>query len=271
MADLRILPEGPPLVVAHRGASVAQPENTLEAFEAAVATGAEILELDVRLSADGVPVVVHDPDVARSTNGQGLVHEMTVKELKRLDAAPGRPERAEIPTLGEVLALASGTVGVDLEIKNIPGEPGFDSPREAVVAATLLELERAAFSGEALISSFNWLTIERSKELAPGVATGFLTIGVVEADAALVYARGAGHEWILPQVEAVLRAGPGFLDEAHEARIRVGTWVVDDEEGLRTLFQWKIDAVATNDPELAIRIRGSTGGGNPAGVGVGQG
>jgi glycerophosphoryl diester phosphodiesterase len=253
MVDRRILPEGPPLVVAHRGASVAQPENTLAAFEAAVATGAEILELDVRLSADGVPVVVHDPDVARSTNGHGLVHEMTLRELKELDAAPGS---AEIPTLGEVLDLATGRVGIDLEIKNIPGEPGFDSPREATVEATVRELERVAFSGDVLISSFNWLSIERSRELAPAVSTGFLTIGVVEGDAALVYAQGAGHDWILPQVDAVVRAGPGLLDEAHGAGIRVGTWVVDDEESLRRLFQWRIDAVATNDPELAIRVRG---------------
>jgi glycerophosphoryl diester phosphodiesterase len=256
MVERGISPEARPLVVAHRGASVSHPENTLPAFEAAIATGADVIELDVRLSADGVPVVLHDPDVSRSTDGAGLVHEMTLPELKRLDAAAGRGERSEIPSLREALELASGRVGVDLEIKNIPGEPAFDSPTEAVVTAAIAELERAAFVGEVMISSFNWISIERSRELAPGVPTGFLTIGVVEAEAALVYARGAGHDWILPQVEAVLRAGPAVVEEAHDAGIRVGTWVADDEETLRTLFEWRIDAVASNDPALAIRVRG---------------
>jgi glycerophosphoryl diester phosphodiesterase len=256
MVDPRILPEHRSLVVAHRGASVAHPENTLAAFEAAIATGAEVLELDVRLSADGVPVVLHDPHVSRSTDGQGLVHEMTLAELKRLDAAPGRSGRAEIPTLHEVLDLASGRIGVDIEIKNIPGEPGFDSPREATVTATIEALQESAFAGDVLISSFNWFSIERSRELAPEVTTGFLTIAAVEAEAALVYAQGAGHEWILPQKEAAVRAGRPFLDEAHAAGVRVGTWVVDDEDSLRTLFEWGIDAVATNDPELAMRVRG---------------
>ena len=84
MADPRLFPELRSLVVAHRGASVSHPENTLEAFEAAVAAGAEVLELDVRLSADGVPVVLHDPDVSRCTDGRGFVHELTLSQLKRL-------------------------------------------------------------------------------------------------------------------------------------------------------------------------------------------
>src|SRR5207302_789276 len=138
------------------------------------------------------PVAMHDADLSRSTDGHGFVHELTLSELKGLDAAPGRPERAEIPTVREAVELASGRVGVDLEIKNIPGDAGFDSPREAALEAALRELETASFSGDVLISSFNWLTIERSRELAPDIPTGFLTIAPIEPRAALVYARGAG-------------------------------------------------------------------------------
>jgi glycerophosphoryl diester phosphodiesterase len=243
------------LVVAHRGASSSHPENTLEAFEAAIAAGAEIVELDVRLSADGVAVVMHDPDVSRATDGHGLVHELSLAHIKGMNAAKGGPERAEVPTLREVLDLVSGRAGVDLEIKNIPGEPAFDSPVESVVEATLRELESSSFVGEVMISSFNWISIERSREIAPHVPTGFLTIAAVEPHAALVYARGAGHEWVLPQVEAIIRAGEPFVAEAHEDGVRVGTWVADEETLLTTLFSWGIDAVASNDPELAIRIR----------------
>jgi glycerophosphoryl diester phosphodiesterase len=157
--------------------------------------------------------------------------------------------------LREVLDLVSGRAGVDLEIKNIPGEPAFDSPVESAVGATIRELESSGFVGEAIVSSFNWISIERSKELAPDVPTGFLTIAAVEPHAALVYARGAGHEWVLPQVEAVLRAGEPFVAEAHGDGVRVGTWVADDEALLATLVSWGIDAVASNDPELAVRVR----------------
>jgi glycerophosphoryl diester phosphodiesterase len=247
-----------PLVVAHRGASSSHPENTLEAFDAAIAAGAEIVELDVRLSADGVAVVMHDPEVSRATDGHGFVHELSLAHIKGMNAGGSR--HAEVPTLREVLDLVSGRAGVDLEIKNIPGEPAFDSPVESVVEATLRELESSSFVGEVVISSFNWISIERSREIAPAVPTGFLTIAAVEPHAALVYARGAGHEWVLPQVEAILRAGEPFVAEAHEDGVRVGTWVADEETLLSMLFSWGIDAVASNDPELAIRTRDGMGG-----------
>jgi glycerophosphoryl diester phosphodiesterase len=255
MAASDFPPELLPLVVAHRGASATFPENTLESFAAAVEAGAQAVEFDVRLSADRVPVVVHDPDVSRRTDGAGFVHELTVAELKRLDAGGGGEPRTEIPTLREALDLLSGRVGVDIEIKNIPGEPAFDSPDEAVVAATLRELDAAAFSGPVLVSSFNWLSIERSRELAPDVPTGFLTIAAMDPFAAIVYAREAGHGWVLPQADAVRAAGGGFVEEAHGAGIRVGTWVADEEGPMAGLFQLGVDAVATNDPALGVRVR----------------
>jgi glycerophosphoryl diester phosphodiesterase len=239
-----------PLVVAHRGASATSPENTAEAFEAAVAAGAPAIEFDVRLSVDGVPVVVHDSDVARIAGAQGLVHELTLEELRRLDVAGGG-----IPTLREVLDLLSGRAGLDIEIKNIPGEPAFDSPREAALEGCLRELEASAFSGPVLVSSFNWTTIERCRELAPDVPTGFLTIAAMDPRAALAYARDGGHRWVLPQVDAVLEAGAGFVAEAHAAGLLTGTWVVDDEEAMARLFDMGLDAVATNDPTVGMRVR----------------
>lgn len=255
MATLDFPPESKPLVVAHRGASATFAENTLESFAAAIDSGAQAVELDVRLSADGVAVVMHDPDVSRSTDGTGLVHELTVAELKRLDASGGREDRAEVPTLREVLELCSGRIGVDLEIKNIPGEPGFDSPREAAAEAALRDLEGSGFSGPVLISSFNWLSIERCRELAPGVPTGFLTIGAMDPAEAFAYARGAGHPWVLPHAAALLPAGAGFVERVHRAGMFVGTWVVDDPDTMTRLFAMDVDAVATNDPALGVEVR----------------
>jgi glycerophosphoryl diester phosphodiesterase len=243
------------LVVAHRGASSAQPENTLAAFEAAVDAGADVVELDVRLTKDGVPVILHDPDVSPTTDGAGLVHTLTLAEVKRLDASGGRSGRHEVPTLGEALEAITGKAAVDLEIKNIPGEPAFDSPDERVLAATLEALERDGFSGSVLVSSFNWITIERSKELAPEIPTGFLTVAAIDPWAAFVYARQKGHEFVLPQSAALLDAGAGFVEAAHGEGIRVGTWTVDTEEDLERLFGWEVDAVATNDPARAVAVR----------------
>ena len=242
------------LVVAHRGASARVPENTLAAFETAVADGADVVELDIRLTADGVPVVLHDPDVSTTTDGTGYVHELELAAVKRLDASRGEGERQEIPTLAEALE-AIGDAGVNLEIKNLPGEPAFDSPREATLEAALGVVRDAGFGGPVLVSSFNWLTIERARELAPEVRTGFLTIAPIDPWAALVYVRSRGHDFVLPQSPALLEAGEGFVRDARRDGVRVGTWVVDDAETLSALFAWGVDAVATNDPRLAVSVR----------------
>ena len=242
------------LVVAHRGASARVAENTLAAFEAALADGADAIELDVRLTEDGVPVILHDPDVSATTDGTGFVHELTLGEVKRLNAGVDQGQRQEIPTLAEALDLIRGA-GVNLEIKNLPGEPAFDSPREITLDAALDVLRDARFDGPVLVSSFNWLTIERARELAPDARTGFLTIAAVDPWAALVYARSRGHDFVLPQSPALVAAGPPFVRDANAEGVRVGTWVVDDEETLSTLFDWGVDAVATNDPRRAVAVR----------------
>ncbi|MCL7455038.1 MAG: hypothetical protein M8467_18535, partial [Anaerolineae bacterium] len=90
--------------IAHRGASAYEPENTLRAFERAIQMGATMLELDVHLSRDGYPVVLHDPDLSRTTGGTGQVSEWNLAELRRLDAGQGE----RVPTLAEVVDLARG-------------------------------------------------------------------------------------------------------------------------------------------------------------------
>jgi glycerophosphoryl diester phosphodiesterase len=244
------------LIVAHRGASAREPENTLVAFESALAAGADVVELDVRLTKDGVPVVLHDPDVAGTTDGTGFVHQMTLGQVKRLDASGGAGPGQEIPTLAEALDLiGTSRGGANLEIKNLPGEPAFDSPAESVLLAALETVRATRFDGPVLVSSFNWLTIERCKAEAPEVLTGFLTIAPIDPWAALVYARQHGHDFVLPQVPALVAAEERFISDAHDGGVRVGTWVVDEEELLALFFGWGVDAVASNDPALASAVR----------------
>jgi glycerophosphoryl diester phosphodiesterase len=244
-----------PLVVAHRGASAAYPENTLASFQGAVEAGADVVELDVRLTADEVAIILHDPDVSATTNGSGFVHALTLDQVKRLDASGGRGRPTEIPTLREALEFLSGRAGINMEIKNLPGEPSFDSPREAATQEVVRLLHETGFEGSVLVSSFNWLSIERVQELEPAIPTGFLTNAAVDPWATLVYARSRGHAFVLPQAPALFEAGEDFVDAAHEDRIRVGTWTVDDPQAIEQLFRMGVDAVATNDPLAAVPIR----------------
>ncbi|MEX0991576.1 MAG: glycerophosphodiester phosphodiesterase [Actinomycetota bacterium] len=242
-------------MVAHRGASSTHAENTLSALEAAVAAGAQAVELDVRLTADGVPVVIHDPDVSRVSEGEGLVAEMTFQQVRALDVSRGLHGPAEVPSLSEVLAALSGRAAAVIEIKNWPQQPGFD-PDHGQVEAVIRELDDAGFSGPVLLASFNWASVDRARVLAPGMPTGLLSVsGVADPGLALERAGEGGHAFVLPHVSDLVAEGPAFVGSAHEAGVRVGTWVVDEENAVRTLFSWGVDAVATDDPAMAVALR----------------
>lgn len=250
---------GSSAVVAHRGASTQEAENTMAAFELAVGAGADVVEFDVRMTGDGHAVVIHDPDVARTTDGAGLVRHRSLAEVRALRIVLRDGSEASVPTLQEVLTACSGRVAVDIEIKNIPGEPDFDPQTEAAVEAVLRSLDVVGFTGEVLISSFNPLSLARAKQLAPSMATGLLTVDSVEATVSLAYAREEGHDWILPSVASVRAAGPGFPREVHGAEMRLGTWIVDDPHEAVALMRTGVDAVATNDPASIVAARRSAG------------
>ena len=237
-----------PLVVAHRGASVEQPENTIEAFEAAIDLGAEAIEFDVRMTADDHAVVMHDPDVSRTTDGSGLVSEMTLEEIRRLG----------VPTLEEALECLAGRAAADIEIKNLPGEPDYTPDREPAVEATLDALDAVGFPGQVIISSFNPASVAHSRTLRPDVPTGLLTEYQVDAEEALARATSQGHPWVLPFVLKVLEAGDGFVDRVHAGGVLLGVWIADDPDTARRLFELGADAVATNDPRAIVPIHNET-------------
>jgi len=234
-----------PIVVAHRGASIEQPENTIEAFEAAIDAGADSVEFDVRMTADGHAVVMHDPDVSRTTDGTGLVSEMTLEEIRALG----------VPTVEDALRCLSGLAVADIEIKNSPDEPGYTPDAEPAVEATLSALDELAFSSQVIVTSFNPKSIAHSRSLRPDVPTGLLTWFDVDADEALARATGQGYPWVLPFVTKVLEAGDGFGDRVHDGGALLGVWIADDPETARKLFNRGADAVATNDPRTIVSVR----------------
>lgn len=237
--------------MAHRGASAEVPENTFAAFELAVARGADAVEFDVRLTADGVPVVLHDPDLARTTDTVGPVGGVTVAELARVRIRGGHA----IPTLAETLRSLSGRIAVDIELKNIPGEPDFIPDGEPLVEATLEAIEASGFVGPVLLSSFNPASIAHARRLAPDLPTGLLTSTDVDADAALAFAAAEGHAWVLPFVRTVAAAVDGYPERVHAAGLRLGTWITDDPAEALALFEAGVDAVATNDPGAVVVAR----------------
>lgn len=225
-----------PAVIAHRGASEAWPENTLAAFEAAVRAGADMVELDVRLTADRTLVVMHDPDVARTTEGRGLVCEMPLDEVRAL----------HVPTLREALDLVHGRAGVEIEIKDDPPEAAADA-----VVALLQEMRFAAV----LVSSFDPAAIACVHGCDPQIATGLETSGTEALRAGLDHVVAHGHPYLLPDAPSLMRAGPEVIRLAHERGVRIGTWTVDDPAAIAELYAWGTDAVETNLPEMAVPIR----------------
>ena len=237
-----------PAVVAHRGAPVSRPENTLASFEEAVRLGARIVEFDVRLTRDTVPIVIHDPTVDRTTDGTGAVHELDLAAVRALDAGAGE----RVPLLAEVLEALSGRAAVAIEIKNLPGEPAYDPREEPIVAAAHDTLRGVGFDGPVLVISFNPASIEASRAIDPDVATGFLTTALVPPDEALRYAVGAGHALVLPGTRALEPAGAAFVERAHAAGVRVGTWTADTSEEVERFVALGTDVIASNDPAMAL-------------------
>lgn len=222
---------GRPLVIAHRGASANRPENTLEAFTEARFQGADWVELDVRRSADGVLVVHHDAHLA---DGR-LIRETSARDLPR-----------DVPSLAEAFEACQG-MGVNVEIKHLPGDPDFaevDLVCDAVVglASAYRPVEQL------LLSSFDISAVDRTRAVNPALPTAWLVVERYETDQILGRVKAHGHGWINPWNQLV---DESFLDEAHRRGLKVAVWTVDDSERVAELAGWGADGIITNQVAMA--------------------
>lgn len=162
------------IIIAHRGASAYYPENTMIAFEKAVEMGAEMIELDVMLSKDGIPIVFHDAKLNQHTNGNSYVKYYTLKELKELDAGSWfnpKFSNQKIPTLEEVLHFASGKIALNIEIKT---EAVSDQIKNGVEENALQLVKEHGMQKHVLFSSFDYRAVRHFKRLDANIPVALL-------------------------------------------------------------------------------------------------
>lgn len=236
---------------AHRGASTRAPENTLAAFQEAVTLGVDVLEFDVHLSADGVPVVIHDDTVDRTTDGRGPVADLSFAALRKLDAGSwfARRFRGErLPSLDETLHWARGRVGVNIELKaGRTGAPG------ALARAVARSIGRARFRGFLLLSSFEPEALRHAREALPKAALGLL------ASRSARRLRPLHRLLVLHAFHPHARlASKRRIAAAHDLGLAVYVWPVNDLPLLRRLTEWGADGLMSDDPKLFRRLGAQT-------------
>jgi glycerophosphoryl diester phosphodiesterase len=239
----------PPAIIAHRGASAHAPENTLAAFQLALEHGADGIELDAKLTADGQVVVIHDQTVDRTTGAQGVVREMTLTQLKALDAGSffdsafaGEP----IPTLAEVFDVVGSRALINVEITN------YTSPGDALPDKIADLIIRHHMENTVLFSSFHPLNLVRVKRRLPQTPVAILTMeGLPGWLLRSAFGRLFAPQFIHPYYTDVSKA---WLAWEHRLGRRVNVWTVDDPDAMQRLFKMGIDGIITDDPRLARRV-----------------
>ena len=206
-------------ILGHRGMVRDAPENTVGAFRAALAVGADGVELDVRSGPGGALLVHHDP-------------------------LP-EPVPDHVPTLAEAMEACNGAV-VNVEIKNLPTEPGWD-PTEALAGPVAAAVRGAR--GTVVVSAFTLATIDAVRIADADLRTGWLTVSGFDQVAALETAAERGHTDFHPHDSAVTAE---LVERTHAAGLRLTTWTVDDPERMRQLAEWGVDCIITNVPDLAV-------------------
>jgi glycerophosphoryl diester phosphodiesterase len=257
-----VTPQGWPVNFAHRGGAKIAPENTVEGFREGLRVGAGVLELDVHAIADGNVVVIHDETVDRTTDGSGAVREMTLVEVKRLDAGywftpdggktyPYRGEGVKVPTMEEVYRQFPD-LPINVEIKG---------KRPGIEKAVWRIIEGAGAEERTLVVSEDSGTIRRFREASGG------RVGTASSSTELI------SFWLLsrlhlsglskpsyqalqgPETYKGLRiVTPELVRAAHERGLRVDVWTIDHEPDMRRLLGFGVDGIMTDRPDILARV-----------------
>ncbi|MFK4082844.1 glycerophosphodiester phosphodiesterase [Kribbella sp. NPDC020789] len=222
------------IITGHRGSLGSEPENTLRSFRRAIADGCTEIELDLRVSADGELVVMHDATVDRTTNGSGEVASLTVAQLRRLDAGRGE----QIPTWAETVAALSSAVRFQAEVK---------APAAVPLLADSLRAD-PELAARTLVTSFHPEILLAARQAFPEATTGRI-FGRTTPDV-LALTREAEATWALCGIAGLTSA---YVAELQAAGLSVTAWPVPDAATLDQAVALGVDGVTTDNPHLLTR------------------
>ena len=243
------------LCIGHRGAAKLAPQNTLRAFQRAIDLGVDAVELDVRWTRDRQLVVIHDEDVANSTNGQGFVRDCALADLLRLDAGEGE----RIPTLAEALDFIKGKSLIVLDLKLLDYE-----------AEVVQMVKKVAVEADTLVCSLLPENLRRVRSLAPGLFTAISYPEDTGGASAKPYLSGAVSlalaamratmPWRISRMVRSAQADgtmlyhrlltPAVVEAVHRQGWFIGAWTVDTEEGIARMRGMHVDSITSNRPDL---------------------
>jgi len=242
---------GFPLIIAHRGASLRAPENTLAAFELAINQGADGVELDAKLSRDGHVVVFHDHTVDRTTDGSGVIAKLPLAALRELDAGVKFSEKfrgEKIPLLEYVFDAIGRKTLINVELKN------YATPTDNLVPKVVELVKKHGLDKRILFSSFIPHNLALAARLLPGTPRGLLTlpgwIGWL--------GRNFGYRNKIYQALHPLRIDTDaeLVSRVHAIGKRVLVWTVNSETDMKRMIRYSVDAIITDDPSLGLRLLG---------------
>ena len=233
-------------IVGHRGAAGLAPENTSSSFNKAVEYGLDGVEFDVHMTKDNRIVVFHDEKVDRTTDGQGYIKDMTLGEIKKLDAGKfyNIEYRGEkVLTLEETLEIVKNFRIINIELKNsYIRYPGLEEKVLKIIYDNNIE-------EKVILSSFNHYSLGRVKELSPSIKTGALYMAGLYQP--WVYAKKLGVDAIHPYYPAVT---PEIIKKCHDQGIEVNVFGTNDENIIKNLMDNNIDMVITDYPERILKL-----------------
>ena len=245
---LESLPQ--PVIFAHRGASAHAPENTLAAFELALAENADGIELDVKLSADGHVVVIHDGTTDRTTGRHARVKDLSLADLRALDSGSFLSEKFQnerIPTLEEVFETVGKRTFINVELTN------YNTPRDHLVESVCTLVKKFALQDRVMFSSFFALNLSKARGFLPEVPRGLLAfnglLGAWARSFSFVFGK---YQALHPNLKDTT---PQQVQRVHRLNRRVHVWTVNEADEMRRLFNWGVDGIFTDDPALAVRVR----------------
>lgn len=238
-------------IIAHRGFSGVAPENTLISFKKAIEIGADMIEFDVSLSKDGIPVVIHDKTVNRTTNSKGKVENFTLEELKSFDAGSWYKTEfkdEKIPTLEEVIKISKGKIILNIEIKkySVKRKIKVDGLEHKIVQL----LEKYEMTNDVLISSFSKMAIQRIKEFNSDIPVAYLYRFGLNPRVIKAFDKFGIYSFNISKRSFSKKS----LNNLHDKGIKLNLYTINQKREMRKFIKHGVDGIITNYPNKLIEV-----------------